>query len=58
MKPSEMKCEGSCEAHSGDVRRYIIEGWDCFWDYCDEAFAEDKRRGLKISLVGEIKEKE
>lgn len=45
-----MKCCGSCKQHVGEVKEYRIEGWNCLWEYCEAAFEEDKRRGLKIFL--------
>lgn len=47
----DKKCIGSCAYHVGEVKKYVISGWDGTWDYCEEAFAEDKRRGLNIELA-------
>lgn len=48
-----MNCDGSCDVHVGEVKQYEIAGWSGVWNYCDSAFEEDKRRGLKIWLVDE-----
>lgn len=53
-KMREIKCEGSCEEHKGDVKRvhvwYGSKDWGEF-DYCDQAIEEDERRGMQIELV-------
>ena len=44
-------CDGGCETHQGEVKRVRVHqgskdwGW---WNYCDEARAEDKRRGMTV----------
>ena len=43
-----MKCEGSCEKHVGEVIIVYVKGYGqkgYFW-YCEEAIAEDIRRGF------------
>lgn len=46
-------CDGSCEGHSGEVRPVTVyggsipeSGWN--FNYCDEAVAEDGRRGFRV----------
>lgn len=46
------ECEGSCSEHIGDVRLVQVDGWGYFW-YCEEAIAEDERRGLCVVVVQE-----
>jgi hypothetical protein len=47
------ECDGSCDEHSGDVKRYRVvdptnhQDWGHYW-YCDEAVEEDKRRGFNL----------
>lgn len=45
-------CEGSCENHSGRVRRVVIGGSSSFagieFNYCENAIKEDERRGFTI----------
>ena len=51
----EMKCEGSCEEHVGKVVTVHVvseRGFD--WgefNYCEEAIAEDERRGMTVEIV-------
>jgi hypothetical protein len=46
-------CDGGCETHQGEVKRVRVHhgskdwGW---WNYCDEARAEDKRRGMTVEF--------
>lgn len=46
-------CEGGCDEHRGEVRRvHVWHGsydWGWFY-YCDEARAEDKRRGMTVNF--------
>lgn len=44
----KQKCDGACESHHGDVRVVRVEHWGYF-AYCDEAIAEDRRRGLAVA---------
>jgi len=47
-----LACEGSCEEHRGNVRP--VECWGpgdsdpWRFNYCDEAIAEDTRRGFRV----------
>ncbi len=44
-------CEGLCEVHKGEVIPVIIRGggWDAVkFNYCQEAIAEDERRGFVV----------
>jgi len=49
---SLLACEGSCEEHRGPVRP--VECWGPHdrepwkFNYCDEAVAEDTRRGFRV----------
>jgi hypothetical protein len=46
------KCDGSCDQHRGEVRP--VECWypgdtePWRFNYCDEAVAEDTRRGFRV----------
>jgi len=44
------KCDGSCRPHSGTPRLVEVEGWG-FFSYCDEAIAEDGRRGIALTVI-------
>ena len=44
------ECEASCEEHRGSVRAVRVERWG-FFSYCEEAVAEDGRRGLTVTEV-------
>jgi hypothetical protein len=47
-----LRCDGSCDEHRGDVRP--VECWvpgdsdPWRFNYCDEAIAEDTRRGFRV----------
>ncbi len=48
-----MQCEGSCEEHKGEVVPVLCyapgdrgEPWK--FNYCEEAIAEDERRGFTV----------
>ena len=47
-----MHCEGSCEEHNGEVVPVLCyapgdrEPWK--FNYCEEAIAEDERRGFTV----------
>jgi len=43
-------CDGSCEEHVGVIRRVHVEKWGEF-NYCEEAIAEDERRGLVVRII-------
>jgi hypothetical protein len=43
-------CQGTCEKHVGEVSEVAVSGWGTFF-YCEEAIAEDKRRGLTVYKV-------
>lgn len=43
-------CDGSCEQHEGEVVVVHVSSWGKF-HYCQEAIAEDKRRGLFVTIV-------
>lgn len=48
-------CEGSCEnyeagQHTGECKVVHVKGWGHF-SYCDEAIAEDRRRGLEVETL-------
>lgn len=47
-------CDGSCEEHRGDVRAvrvfYGATDWGWF-SYCEEAIAEDERRGMDLEYA-------
>jgi hypothetical protein len=50
------KCEGSCEEHKGDVKKVKVyeddySGRTWFFDYCQEAIEEDKRRGFTVEIL-------
>jgi len=54
-----MNCEGSCEAHVGEVKRYHVthipsqHDWGYFF-YCDAAVKEDtENREMKVTLADE-----
>ena len=57
MSEAQRTCEGTCEEHSGDVRRYRVvaaSGFDWgFMDYCDVAASEDVERGFAVELIEE-----
>jgi len=50
-----MNCEGSCEKHVGEVIKVLVHGHNIPedkpypFDYCEEAIAEDKRRGFTVT---------
>jgi hypothetical protein len=47
-------CEGSCDPHKGEVVRVHVTDTGKDWgefDYCQEAIAEDRRRGLSVELL-------
>ena len=52
----ELKCEGSCTVHVGDVRKYSVthkpsgKDWGIIC-YCDTAVLEDAIRGLTTELI-------
>lgn len=56
-----LQCEGSCEKHRGDVRP--VECWGPYdrepwrFNYCDEAIAEDTRRGFRVNIKAFLKDK-
>ena len=51
-----MNCEGSCEEHYGEVLLVnVSNGWGTFW-YCQEAIAEDIRRGFVVEPVQDSEE--
>jgi len=51
-KYAEMKCEGACEKHVGEIVHVQVispKGYD--WGdflYCEEAVAEDRRRDFTV----------
>lgn len=52
-------CEGGCASHSGGIRAVRVidpngaEKYDWgYFSYCEEAMAEDKRRGMTILVEG------
>lgn len=58
MKPNGIKdtpCQGSCEQHKGEIHMVTVEDeklqkvWQ--FDYCEEAIAEDKRRGFNVDIL-------
>jgi hypothetical protein len=55
------KCDGACEVHSGEVRKFhvyykrngkISTDWG-FYHYCEAAKETDERRGLTVAPVTE-----
>lgn len=50
------KCEGSCEEHEGEIKRYNVvhkasgHDWGEF-DYCYVAYKEDIRRGMELTII-------
>lgn len=55
-----MICDGSCEKHVGEVKPVYVLDYDCpdskppwKFNYCDEAIAEDKRRGFTVLVKEE-----
>ena len=48
---NEMKCQGNCKKHTGEVKKVHVKGetkdWGFFY-YCDVAIAEDIRNGLIV----------
>lgn len=58
----ELKCDGSCEEHIGEVKPVIVWGqsWtkDNPWkfNYCEEAIREDERRGFIVEPINEENE--
>jgi hypothetical protein len=49
------ECDGSCEEHKGECKVVFVESanhrcpyW--YFSYCDEAIAEDKRRGFTVTV--------
>jgi hypothetical protein len=55
-KEGYMTCEGSCEEHVGDVVDVWVtsinfnNGLPWHFTYCQEAIAEDRRRGFTVDL--------
>ena len=46
-----MNCEGSCEQHSGEVRRIDVWQGAFHWgwfDYCDQAIADNSEMGFSM----------
>ena len=49
-------CEGTCDPHVGAVERVRVMhiasmfDWGVFW-YCQEAIAEDGRRGMRVTRL-------
>jgi hypothetical protein len=46
-------CEGSCEEHRGECSVVYVDGWTYF-SYCEEAIAEDRRRGLSVNVLNAV----
>ena len=51
------QCEGSCKKHIGDVEEVHVifknkYDWGTFC-YCQEAIAEDRRRGFTVTRLGQ-----
>ena len=44
---TKKQCQGACEEHVGEVREVFVQGWGYF-DYCETAIAEDRKRGLIV----------
>ena len=45
-----LQCCGACELHVGEVQKVMIQKWGVF-DYCQEAIADDIRRGLCVEII-------
>jgi len=43
-------CQGNCEEHRGEVKVAHTSGWGGYFSYCEEAVAEDIRRGLTVEV--------
>lgn len=53
----EIKCEGACDKHRGDVAevRVFGNGWQPMrFNYCQEAIEEDERRGFVVQKENEV----
>ncbi len=44
------KCDGACEEHRGECCVVEVARWGYF-SYCEEAIAEDTRRGLTVTKL-------
>lgn len=53
----EHKCEGSCEEHTGEVKKVQVvsaKGYDWgTFHYCETAVAEDEKHGFAVTEVTE-----
>ena len=49
---TNLLCDGSCENHVGPVVVVDVSRWGKF-HYCQEAIAEDRRRGLFVTVIEE-----
>ncbi len=47
---NEVKCEGACKNHIGEVLLVNVKGWGNF-HYCEQAIRTDQTNGLVVSLV-------
>ena len=49
------ECEGGCEEHVGTVNQVTVTGngfkGGFTFNYCEEAIAEDRRRGFTVEIV-------
>ena len=53
MSNSTLQCEGGCTNHAGRVTRVLVSHGNHNWgwfNYCEIARGEDKRRGLKVEF--------
>lgn len=48
-----MECEGSCENHTDGLYRVYVLTWGKFV-YCENAIAEDRKRGLQVLVLERI----
>ncbi len=50
----EIKCDGGCEIHEGEVKNVTVYGDFCpqgmTFNYCEVAIAEDKDRGFLVEI--------
>lgn len=49
------RCDGACDPHVGECKVVHVERWGYF-SYCEEAIAEDTRRGLKVNVLNMLVE--
>ena len=52
---NKIKCDGSCEEHVGEiVTVHVVSPGGHDWgefNYCEEAIAEDRRRGMTVEIL-------